>query len=84
MKKLLNKRKSLPPAQLNVYKNEDYEKARLTGKLDKYKAINQNDRCSLGVIILSSFKLNRKKRRTSTPNCKKPTTSNWWTSFETS
>lgn len=83
MKKLLNKRKSLPPAQLNVYKNEDYEKARLTGKLDKYKAINQNDRCSL-VIILSSFKLNRKKRRTSTPNCKKPTTSNWWTSFETS
>lgn len=37
MTKLLNTRKSLPPPHVNVYKNEEFEKAYVSGKLDKYK-----------------------------------------------
>jgi hypothetical protein len=35
--KLLNKRKSLPPVEINVYKNEMLETALRNGSLEKYK-----------------------------------------------
>lgn len=40
MTKLLNTRKSLPPANINVYRNEEYEKANMNGKLEKYKVLD--------------------------------------------
>lgn len=36
-KKLLNKRRNLPPVEIAVYKNEELEKALRTGNLEKYK-----------------------------------------------
>ncbi len=35
--KLLNKRQSLPPVEIAVYKNEELEKALRNGTLEKYK-----------------------------------------------
>lgn len=37
MTKLLKKRKSLPPPQINVYRNQEYEKALEHGKVEAYK-----------------------------------------------
>jgi hypothetical protein len=36
-KKLLNKRRNLPPVEIAVYKNEELEKALRNGNLEKYK-----------------------------------------------
>ena len=38
--KLLNKRKTLPPPEVAIYQNEEFEKAIITGKVDKYKVSN--------------------------------------------
>ena len=35
--KLLNKRKTLPPPEVAIYQNEEFEKAIIAGKLEKYK-----------------------------------------------
>jgi hypothetical protein len=54
-KKLLEKRKPIPPAEVDVYKNEQLESALKNGKLDKYKVCF----CFLNFILCWKYFLNK-------------------------